>query len=195
MALDKQLTTALHGHILTNAHVWSPDGQWIVYDTRSDATGSRFDGARIEKVNVATGEVRVLYESRNGACCGVATWNPVEPKVVFILGPENPTPEWQYAANRRQGVIVDDVAPGVIMNLDARDLTPPFTPGALRGGTHVHVFSPDGQWVSFTYQDQVLERFTEQSAHHDVDLRNVGVSVPGGPVSVGRDHSRNHDGD
>jgi hypothetical protein len=35
-------------------------------------------------------------------------------------------------------------------NLDARDLLPPFTPGALRGGTHVHQFSPDGMIVSST---------------------------------------------
>ena len=64
----------------------------------------------------------------------------------------------------------------------------------LRGGSHVHVFSPDGRWVSFTYQDQVLERFSRQTPANDVDLRNVGVSVPAGPVRVGRGHPRNHDG-
>src|SRR5258706_3013339 len=102
-----------------------------------------FDGTRIEQVNVHTREVRVLYDSTAGAKCGVATCNPVDDRVVFIHGPENPTPEWSYAANRRRGVIVSAFNPGTAINLDARDLTPPFTPGALRGGTHLHVFSPD----------------------------------------------------
>ncbi|MEA7538899.1 DUF3748 domain-containing protein, partial [Salmonella enterica subsp. enterica serovar Virginia] len=36
------------------------------------------------------------------------------------------------------------------------DITAPYTPGALRGGSHVHVFSPNGELVSFTYNDHVL---------------------------------------
>ncbi len=190
---EKQITFAPHGHVLTNAGVWSPDSQWIVYDVRS-GDGAVFDGSRIEKVNVNTGEVRLLYESKHGACCGVATYSPIENKVVFIHGPEHPTPDWQYAAHRRRGVLIDEALPGVVVGLDARDLVPPFTPGALRGGTHVHVFSGDGQWVSFTYQDCVLERFKEETAQNDVDLRNVGVSVPARPVLVPRSHPRNHDG-
>lgn len=193
-AVEKQVTFAPYGHILTNIGVWSPDSRWIVYDVRSTADGSVFDGSRIEKVNVETSEVRLLYESTGGACCGVATYNPVENRVVFIHGPERPTPDWQYAANRRRGVIVDEAQPGVAVNLDARDLVPPFTPGALRGGTHVHVFSGDGRWVSFTYQDCVLEWFREETAEYDVDLRNVGVSVPARSVTVPRTHPRNHDG-
>jgi hypothetical protein len=70
-------------------------------------------------------------------------------------------------------------------DLDARDLVPPFTPGALRGGTHVHVFSPDERLISFTYNDYIV----------DVDQRNVGVSVRGHPVRVKKDHPRNHDGE
>jgi hypothetical protein len=193
---EVQLTSAPHGHILTNINVWSPDGRWIVYDTRSDAAGAAFDGTRIERVNVETREVQVLYESRNGAHCGVATCSPVDGRVAFILGPEHPTPDWTYAASRRQGVIVDPARPGVTRNLDARDLTPPFTPGALRGGTHVHVFSGDGQWVSFTYEDDVLARLDRPSPDHDVNRRNLGVSVLGlGPVSPSRGHPRNHDGE
>ena len=56
-----------------------------------------------------------------------------------------------------QGVVVRAARPGVIERLDARDLVPPFTPGALRGGSHVHLFSPDGRLVSFTYEDAVLD--------------------------------------
>lgn len=195
VAVERQVTTAACGHILTNINVWSPDGKWIVYDIRSDRDGTTFDGSRIEKVNVETGEVKVLYTSRRGACCGVATYSPVAERVVFILGPEDPTDDWQYGPSRRQGIVVDEARSGVSLNLDARDLTEPFTPGALRGGSHVHVFSGDGRWVSFTYEDQVLSRYKEERAEHGINLRNVGVSAPFGPVRVSRDHPRNHDGE
>jgi len=33
--------------------------------------------------------------------------------------------------------------------LDARDVTVPFRPGALRGGTHAHQFSGDGRLDRF----------------------------------------------
>ena len=177
------MTDAPHGHVLTNAGVWSPDGRRIVYDTRPDAEGAVFDGEHIETVDVETGEVRRLYTSRRGARCGVVTFHPREDRVVFILGPEDPTPDWQYDVAHRQGVLVDGDRPGVAVNLDARDLTPPFTPGALRGGSHVHVFHPGGDWVSFTYDDHLLPSLP----------RNVGVAVPR-PVAVKRDHPRNHDG-
>jgi Tol biopolymer transport system component len=184
---ELQVTRGPGGRILTNTSVWSPDGQWIAYDTRSDAAGEKFDGSRIEMVNVLTGEVRVLYESRNGAYCGVVTFHPRQSRIVFILGPENPTPDWQYNAYHRQGVIVDTTKPGVAENLDARDLVLPFTPGALRGGSHVHVWDPAGEKVSFTYEDHVL-------AQTGLNQRNIGVSVPGRPVVVPKTHPRNHDG-
>jgi hypothetical protein len=182
-----QLTDSAYGHILTNTAVWSPDGKWIVYDVRCDPAGSVFDGTRIERVHVDLGRVEVLYESQNGAHCGVATYPPTRDEVVFILGPEHPTSDWQYSACHRQGVIVDANNPGVARPLDARDLVPPFTPGALRGGTHVHVFSPNADFVSFTYDDHLL---TELGSNQ----RNVGVSVVGVPVSVPKSHPRNHDG-
>lgn len=194
-ARETQATTTPSGHILTNTGVWSPDSEWVVYDTRSDAAGDQFDGDRIEMVNVNTGEVRLLYQAQRGAHCGVATFHPRQNKVVFILGPEEPTPDWQYSACHRQGVIVDVVTPGRATNLDARDITPPFTPGALRGGTHVHVWDPAGQWVSFTYEDHVLAAFADETSEQEVNLRNVGVSLPGLPVRVKKDHPRNHDGD
>ncbi len=181
---ETQLTRGAGGRILTNANVWSADGNWIAYDTRSDAAGESFDGTRIEAVHTTTREIRVLYESKNGANCGVATWHPIEPKVAFILGPEHPTAEWKYGPSRRRGVIVDSRKPDVAIALDARDLVPPFTPGALRGGSHVHVFSPDGEWLSFTYEDQYLQ----------TGLRDVGISVPAGLVKVSGKHPRNRDG-
>ena len=183
-AREYQVTQARHAHLLTNAGVWSPDSEWIAYDIRSDTPGAGFDGPRIEAVNVRTGEIKTLYASKNGAHCGVVTWNPRAWEVVFILGPENPTPDWQYDFSHRQGVIVDWAKPGAAANLDARDLTSPFTPGALRGGSHVHVWDAHGDWLSFTYNDALVES----------DVRDIAVSVPRPPVRVPKDHPRNHDG-
>jgi hypothetical protein len=219
--VERQLTHAPHGHILTNTGVWSPDGDWIVYDIRSDPAGATFDGTRIERVNVRTGEVQTLYESRRGAHCGVASCSSVDDRIAFILGPEDPTPDWEYGAYHRRGVIVDANRPGEITNLDARDLTPPFTPGALRGGSHVHVFSGNGRMVSFTYEDHLLAQFPPPSKGGarggipddsisqradesttpasllplpDLNQRNVAVALPH-RVRVLRTHPRNHDGE
>ncbi len=191
---ERQITRGPGGRIVTNIGAWSPDSRWIVYDTRGDAAGERFDGSTIEIVNVETGEIKTVYRSANGAHCGVATFHPREWKVVFILGPEHPTADWQYSAFHRQGVIVDTENPGQTWNLDARDLTPPFTSGALRGGSHVHVWDPRGDWVSFTYEDHLMAQFASAAPNNDINLRNIGVSVPGRPVSVSRHHPRNHDG-
>ena len=192
---ERQITRDSRGHILTNLGAWSPDGEWIVYDTRSDAAGDVFDGHTIEIVNVRTGEVREVYRSSNGAGCGVATFHPREHKVAFILGPQQPTPEWSYGPAHRQGVMVETARPGVALPLDARDVVEPFTPGALRGGSHVHVWDPAGEWVSFTYEDHLLAAFASSRSDRDVNQRNIGVSIPGRPVRVPRTHERNHDGE
>jgi uncharacterized protein DUF3748/dipeptidyl peptidase IV (DPP IV)-like protein len=192
--VERQITKTRGGHILTNTGIWSPDGEWIVYDTRSTPAGDQFDGLRIELVNAHTSKVRVLYQAGHGAHCGAATFHPHEYKAAFILGPEHPTADWQYCAWHREGVIVELAKPGLALNLDARDLTPPFTAGALRGGSHVHVWDPAGQWVSFTYEDHVLSGFHQETADHEVNLRNVGVSVPVQHVTVSKNHPRNRDG-
>jgi hypothetical protein len=191
---EKQITQGPAGRVIANIGVWSPDSEWIVYDTRSDAAGDNFDGSTIAMVNVRSGEVRELYRAQNGAHCGVPIFHPRTNKVAFILGPERPTPEWQYGPFHRQGVIVSTDRPGTFVNLDARDLTPPFTPGALRGGSHVHVWDAAGEWVSFTYEDHPLAQFVEAKPDNDVNLRNIGVSVPR-PVQVSHSHARNQDGE
>jgi hypothetical protein len=191
-AQARQVTTAPHGHVLTNTGIWSADGRWIVYDVRSTADGSVFDGTRIERVEVETGRVEVLYESRDGACCGVVTASPVDERVVFILGPERPDASWSYGPARRRGVMVQASRPGEAASLDARDLVAPFTPGALRGGTHVHVFSPDARLVSFTYEDTVLDTMAPGATERN--LRGVGVTLLDTPVTVPPTHPRNHSG-
>ena len=180
----KQVTFASHNHQLTNINTWTPDSQWLVYDVRP--SGASFTGETIERVNVSTGEAEVIYRASHGAHVGVVTVHPAEDKYVFIHGPQNPDASWQYDFHHRQGVIAHH---GAVKNLDAMDITAPYTPGALRGGSHVHVYSPDGQFVSFTYNDHVLHERDPK-----LDLRNVGVAVPFGPVIPQGDHPRNYAG-
>lgn len=189
---DRQLTQDAYGHIVTNIGCWSADGQWIVYDTRSDAAGSAFDGRWIERAHVRTGRVERLYESQRGACCGVVTSCPVTERVVFIHGPETPTADWQYAAYHRCGVVLK---PGesIPVHLDAMSYCEPFVPGALRGGSHVHTFDARGEWVAFTYEDHVLAS-APADGRAERNHRNVGVSVPVRTVEVPSCHPRNHSG-
>lgn len=175
----KQITFASRHHQLTNINTWTPDSQWLAYDVRP--SGASFTGETIERVNVITGDVEVIYRASHGAHVGVVTVHPQQDKYVFIHGPENPDADWHYDFHHRQGVVVHN---GQVSNLDAMDITPPYTAGALRGGSHVHVFSPDGQFVSFTYNDHVLHE-----RDPTLDLRNVGVAAPFGPVTPqGRIH-------
>jgi WD40 repeat protein len=190
-ANEKQVTSQPHGHILTNVNVWSPDSRRLIYDIRSDAAGSSFDGSRIELVDVESLEVSLLYQSRKGVHCGAATYDPTFFRAVFILGPENPTPEYSYNAARREGVFVCEIFPGMAVNLDGRDLVPPFTPGCHRGGTHVHVWSPDSQLVSFTYEDDLL---SSPRSGSEGNLRGIGVAIMGHPAIAPRTHRRNVNG-
>jgi hypothetical protein len=189
----RQITRGDEGRILTNCNVWSPDSKWIVFDTRSDPAGSIFDGTRIQRVAVETGSIETLYQSSDGAFCGVATCHPTDGRVVFILGPRHPKPPFEYKAWNRQGVFVRPETPGKIEFLEATDLSPPFTTGALRGGTHVHVWSPDGLWVSFTYEDHILANRAPLPGDQ-INQRNVGVCVPVGHLDVPSTHPRNHPG-
>ena len=190
----RQITFSPYNKILTNCNVWTEDGKRIVYDVRSDLEGSVFDGTRIESVNVETGETEVLYRSQNGASCGVATCSPSDDRIVFIHGPENPTTDWNYGPTRRRGTILHP--DGKAETLDGCQLASPFVPGSLRGGSHVHVFSGDGAWVSFTYQDELLRWWDESRPiePHDPDQRNVGVSIPIAPTPFYPHHPRNHVG-
>jgi hypothetical protein len=180
----KQITNAPRNHQLTNTQTWTPDSQWLVFDVRP--SGASFTGETIERVNIKTGEVEVIYRASEGAHVGVVTVHPFKEQYVFIHGPENPDADWHYDFHHRRGVIT---VLGQTTNLDAMDITAPFTPGALRGGSHVHVFSPNGENVSFTYNDHVMHEWDTRC-----DLRNVGVAVPFGPVQPRGTHIREYTG-
>lgn len=194
--IETQLTHAAQGHTIHHTQVFSPDGQWIVCDTRNDDTKIGSTG-RIELVHVATGEVRLLYAVPNqteyGPGVGAATFSPAGDRVVFIHGIRNADESRPYGLARRTGVAIDLARPNHPIFMDARDIRPPFTPGALRGGTHAHSWSDDGEWLSFTYNDWVIEQLARNDSAVR-DLRTVGVMVPG-KVAVPDDGSlENHAG-
>lgn len=181
---EKQLTFHQRNHQLTNINIWTADSHWLVYDVRPD--GATFTSLTVERVNLS-GQTEVLYQAADGAHVGVITSSSdLPPRYVCIHGPEHPDSLWKYDFHHRRGVIIQN---GLVENLDACDITPPFTPGALRGGSHVHVFSPDSTRLSFTYNDHVMHELDSKE-----DLRNVGVAVPLHPVCPPKAHPREYDG-
>ncbi|CDL85071.1 DUF3748 domain-containing protein [Xenorhabdus szentirmaii] len=185
---ERQITFDNRSHQITNINVWTPDSQWLVYDVRPD--GTSFTGLTIEKIHVDNGQIEVVHLAGEGAHVGVVTVSQKDPvRYAFIHGPEKPDAQWQYDFHHRRGVTVSEERPNVAVNIDAMDITPPYTAGALRGGTHVHVFSPDGSRLSFTYNDHVMHELDPAR-----DLRNVAVAVPLKPVISAKKHPREYDG-
>ncbi|AOM41950.1 DUF3748 domain-containing protein [Xenorhabdus hominickii] len=185
---EHQITFDSRSHQITNTNIWTPDSQWLVYDVRPN--GASFTGLTIEKIHVDNGQTEAIYQAKDGAHVGVVTVSQQEPtRYAFIHGPEKPDEQWHYDFHHRRGVIVSDIQPKVAVNIDAMDITPPYTAGALRGGTHVHVFSPDGSRLSFTYNDHVMHELDPT-----LDLRNVAVAVPLQPVIPTTKHPREYAG-
>ncbi len=186
MPAETQLTHDAWGHTLNNTQVFSPNDQWVVYDTRNfEMELGRNCCIRI--LNTQTGEDRLLYQTQNqteyGPGVGAATFSPTRNRVLFLHGLRNANAERPYAMTRRTGVAIDIDQPQRPHFLDGRDVTPPFTPGALRGGTHAHQWSGDGKRISFTYNDGVLEKLSARDPAVS-DLRTVGVLMPEKGVKV-----------
>ncbi|MHC4336965.1 MAG: DUF3748 domain-containing protein [Planctomycetota bacterium] len=197
-----QLTFDPRNHYLDNNDNFSPDDQWLLYDTRKAVPGPPVSeigaNSNIEKVNVNSGEIVVLYETENqtehGPGVGAASYHPTENKIVCMHGLLNCNANRPYWFWRRTGVMVDESQAGKCTFLDARDVTAPFTPGALRGGTHRHEWSADGQWIGFTYNDAIMADIEERTGER-VNLRTIGVSTSLRPVEVDRDtEGENNDG-
>jgi WD40 repeat protein len=196
---EKQITNgANYHHDLDNNDNFSPDNQWLVYDTRTDDGGIAESG-RIEKVNISTGEKKIVYEIPNnqawGPGVGAVSYSPVENAVVFIHGLPGITKENPYQQWRRTGVIIDENLAGKRIFMDARDITAPYTKGALRGGTHRHEWSGDGQWIGYTYNDAVMKAL-EDSTGEKHNLRTIGVSKKINPIVLEKDaHGDNISGE
>ena len=185
---EKQITLdSGYNHDLDNNDNFSPDNQWLVYDTRTDIGGISAS-AKVEKVNVNTGEKRVLYQIEDnqefGPGVGAVSYSPIKNEIVFIHGMSNSSENNPYQQWRRTGVIVNenDIERPIFM--DARDIDFPFTKGALRGGTHRHEFSGDGNWIGFTYNDALMQAL-EKSTGEKHNLRTIGVSKRGIKVKAG----------
>ena len=184
---EQQITTDfLYNHVLDNNDNFSPDDQWLVYDTRT-AEGGIAESRKIEKVHIASGEKVVLYALKQngpyGPGVGAVSYSHTDDEVIFIHGLLNCSPDVPYEQWRRTGVIIKDTDFGKPIFMDARDITLPFTPGALRGGTHRHEFSGDGQWIGFTYNDALLKKL-EDSTGTTYNLRTIGVSKKGQKLTI-----------
>lgn len=195
---EVQLTKGLYGHMLNGNQVFSPDDEWIVYDTRNDQTHiSRT--CCIEKVNTRTGEVVKLYsaphQSLHGPGVGAASWHPTENKVIFIHGLLNCDEKNPYGFTRRFGAVLKEGDEGKITAAEARTIDDPLLPGALRGGTHAHSWSGDGAWISFTYNDFLIERLEQTSNGKIKDLRTIGVMAPSKRVKVETENAENFSGE
>jgi hypothetical protein len=207
---EVQLTFDPRNYDLDNNDNFSPDDQWLVYDTRKNVPAQPMreigGNSNIEKVNVDTGDIVVVYETQGqteyGPGVGAASYHPTENKVVVMHGLLNCDANRPYWYWRRTGVMVDEslASPceggqmGRAVFLDARDVTRPFTPGALRGGTHRHEWSGDGKWTGFTYNDAIMAEI-EQRTGEPVNLRTIGVATRIRPVTVDRDdQGENNDG-
>ena len=187
---EKQLTTDPKGHLLNTTQCFSPNGAWLVYDTRND-DGKIGSTKSIEIVNVHTGEIKEIYHTTNqtgyGPGVGAATFSPVEDKVIFIQGIRNSNRDNPYSFTRRTGVAIAIKNPQQPIFMDARDISKPYTLGALRGGTHAHSWSGDGKAISYTYNDDVLAQESKKNPEIQ-DLRTVGIMFPG-KVNVADDGS------
>jgi hypothetical protein len=181
---ERQLTVGPVRKNLDNNINFSPDGNYLVFDCRD---GHGIGGNdRLGKVDVRTGQVTLFYIQSSVRGVGAASFL-TNREVIAIHALLSGAP---YDAAVRGGRILpaegDASSPSETPGtpgrwLDSRDVTPPFTPGALRGGTHKHEPDASGQWVGFTYNDYIMK------SQGGSDLRNVGVSRRGRHVTVHTD--------
>ena len=183
----EQLTHTPNGHTLHHTQIQSACGTYLVYDTRNDDTQIG-ETNKIEVLHVNTHTTQNIYtcvpSSIYGPGVGAATFATNQLTTLFIHGIKNADAQKPYGMTRRTGVAIALQHPQLPIYMDARNVYAPFTPGALRGGTHSHSWHVSGEFISFTYNDFVLEQATQPDA--DKDLRVVGVMFPK-PVEVAID--------
>ncbi|MEJ7643649.1 MAG: DUF3748 domain-containing protein [Chryseolinea sp.] len=185
-----QITHGTYGHTLNASQVFSPDGQWVIYDTRNeDSHISRT--SRIEKVNLHTGEVVLLYDTKSenqfGPGVGAVAYHPMREEAIFIHGLLNNSEDQPYSFTRRFGGLINTDKSGGFIHADGRNINPPLLPGNLRGGTHAHTWSSDGLAISFTYNDYIMEQREKLTNGKVKDLRTTGMMIHAQPPSKGTD--------
>src|SRR3990170_3494042 len=191
------LTTGKYGHTLNATQVFSPDDLWILYDTRNEDSHIQSTGS-IEKVHVETGEVVKVYEVEKqtafGPGVGAVACHPYEDKIIFIHGLLDCDEQHPYGFTRRFGAIVDTDKPSFV-HAEARTIQEPLIVGALRGGTHAHTWSGDGNWISFTYNDYLMEMLEKSTEGAVKDLRTIGVMTSVRKVKVSTEDDENFSGE
>lgn len=186
-AEERQLTKGTeYNFALDNNDNFSPDDRFLVFAAGGPA--GLADARLAGKVEIATGKITPLYRPENANQFGpgvmAAGFAHNRNEVIFIHGPLHPSgPDNRYEKHCRLGAIASGDGSGTIKFSDARNVVPPFTVGALRGGTHRHEFSGDGRWVGFTYNDAVM-RAHGMKLGKNLDLRSIGVTKLGQPVRV-----------
>ena len=166
----KTLTSSDKGHMLHHNGSFNATDEWIVFDTRNDETKIGETG-EIGIVNVKTKEEKIIYLTTDqtvyGPGVGAVSFHPSEDRVIFIHGLLDAHKGMPYGMTRRFGMMVDLSSPLKGIPADCRDVTSPYQAGTLRGGSHSHCWSSDGNMISFTYNDQFV----------NPELRTVGVMV------------------
>lgn len=175
----KQCTFGPYGHFLNHRQAQSYDGKHLVYDTRNadpDIPKTR----RIEAIDLDNNTVKVLYDTQSdqpfGPGVGAVVADPHHPRVLFIHGLKNCSSQNPYAVGRRFGALCSlyqtpETNPEVLP-LESRSLTESVPWGSLRGGSHAHSFSPDGRWISFTYNDAWIAKYKPT-----LDRRTIGFAL------------------
>ncbi len=170
------MTSGAYGHTLNRRQIFSPDGDQIFYDTRNLETEIGVT-RRIESVDVNSGEIELVYEVKKatefGPGVGAVACHPRRHHLVFIHGLTDCSERKPYASTRRLGALIElDGQRSQLEFAEARCVER-ATWGALRGGTHAHSWSSNGDYLSFTYNDAWIE---EHSATIGItDRRTVGV--------------------
>jgi hypothetical protein len=187
-AQEKQLTQGLQSYFLNHRQAFSSDDAWLAFDSRTDDPKMGANDL-IGMVNLQSGEIKELYrvpgQQAYGPGSGAVSFSPTRKEVAFIRGLLSSSPEQPYHFTRRSaiGLNLENPDAPIVTNLDARDVTRPFTPGALRGGSHAYSYTADGEWLSFTYNDEILEQ-TAKVNPAVKDLRTVAFMMRDMEVDV-----------
>lgn len=183
---EVQMTEGQQGHFLNQRQAFSPNDQFLVFDNRNEDSKIG-ENSTIQLLELSNKKIQTVYQLLNqqsyGPGVGAVSFHPIKNQIVFIHGLVNASEKQPYSITRRFAMEIDLDDPLNDRPLDARDIQPPYTLGASRGGTHAYSYSSDGQMVSFTYNDEVLE-LAAQEDPTVVDLRTVGAILTNDPVSI-----------
>lgn len=170
MPTPTQHTFSPRGHDLDNNDNFTPDGRYVLFDTRETIGPGIEHCTAIGMLDTRTGEELPVYELNAYATgaqaapgVGAASFSPDGESIIFIHGPllDEVPARGPYAKPNRTGALVRREAPGAVHWLEMRDVASnrDTTPGAHRGGTHRHEYSRDGRRIGFTYDDFLLPQY------------------------------------